>query len=62
MLLRETLKDDLTSLGLPMGQLVVFLVIAVVVGVLAAVIPAIRASRLNVRDARSPTEFDARRT
>ena len=48
MLLRETLKDDLTSLGLPLGQLVVFLGVAVVVGVLAAVLPAIRASRLNV--------------
>ena len=45
------LIDDLSSLGLPVGQLVVFLVISVVVGVLAAVIPAIRAARLNVLDA-----------
>lgn len=50
-LLRQSLQDDLTSLGLPLGQLVVFLGVAVVVGVLAAVLPAIRASRLNVLDA-----------
>lgn len=50
-LLRQSLEDDLTSLGLPLGQLVVFLGIAVLVGVLAAVLPAIRASRLNVLDA-----------
>lgn len=50
-LLRKSLEDELTSLGLPLGQLVVFLGIAIVVGVLAAVLPAIRASRLNVLDA-----------
>ncbi|WP_345893967.1 FtsX-like permease family protein [Nocardioides sp. TF02-7] len=50
-LLRESLKDDLTSLGLPLTQLVLFLAVAVVVGVLAAVVPAIRASRLNVLEA-----------
>jgi putative ABC transport system permease protein len=47
-LIRQVLSDDLTSLALPFGQLLVFAVIAVVVGVLAAVIPAVRASRLNV--------------
>ena len=47
-LLQRALKEDLTSLGLPVGQLALFLVIAVFVGVLAAVVPAIRASRLNV--------------
>lgn len=47
-LLQRTLSDDLTSLALPIGQLTVFLGIAVVVGVLAAVVPAHRASRLNV--------------
>ncbi|MBO9521884.1 MAG: FtsX-like permease family protein [Nocardioidaceae bacterium] len=47
-LVRQVLKDDLTSLALPFGQLVVFAIIAVIVGVLAAVIPAVRASRLNV--------------
>jgi putative ABC transport system permease protein len=50
-LLRESLSGELTSLGLPLSQLALFLVIAVVVGVLAAVIPAIRASRLNVLEA-----------
>lgn len=50
-LLQRALSDDLTSLGLPIGQLVVFLAIAVVVGVLAAVVPAVRASRLDVLDA-----------
>ena len=49
--LRETLKNDLSSLALPLSQLVVFLVIAVAVGVLAAVIPSIRASRMNVLEA-----------
>nr|WP_218910604.1 FtsX-like permease family protein [Nocardioides thalensis] len=49
-MLRATL-DDLTSLGLPLTQLVVFLVIAVVVGVLAAIAPAVRASRMNVLEA-----------
>ncbi len=49
--LRETLKNDLTSLGLPISQLIVFLAIAVVVGVLAAVVPSIRASRMNVLEA-----------
>jgi putative ABC transport system permease protein len=47
-LLREALREDLTSLGLPLGQLGLFLGVAVVVGVLAAVVPAVRASRLNV--------------
>ncbi|PWN03842.1 ABC transporter permease [Nocardioides silvaticus] len=49
--LRETLKEDLSSLALPFTQLVVFLAIAVVVGVLAAVVPSIRASRMNVLEA-----------
>jgi putative ABC transport system permease protein len=47
-LLRQALHKDLTSLGLPLGNLVIFGVISVVVGVLAAVLPAARASRLNV--------------
>ncbi|MBM9458983.1 ABC transporter permease [Nocardioides sp. zg-536] len=50
-LLRYSLREDLTSLALPWGQLVAFLVVAVVVGVLAAVVPAIRAARLNVLQA-----------
>ncbi|PVG82913.1 ABC transporter permease [Nocardioides gansuensis] len=47
-LLRYALRDDLTSLALPVGQLTGFLVLAVVVGVLAAILPAVRASRLDV--------------
>jgi putative ABC transport system permease protein len=50
-LLQRVLKDDLTVLFIPFGQLVTFAVIAVIVGVLAAVIPAVRASRLNVLNA-----------
>jgi putative ABC transport system permease protein len=50
-LLQRVLKDDLTVLSVPLSELVVFGLIAVVVGVLAAVIPAIRASRLNVLEA-----------
>lgn len=50
-LLQRSLSDELTSLGLPLNQLLVFLAIAVVVGVLAALIPAVRAARLNVLDA-----------
>lgn len=47
-LLQRVLEDNLTSLAVPLSQLVVFAMISVFVGVLAAVIPAIRASRLNV--------------
>jgi len=50
-LLQRVLKDDLTVLAIPLSQLVTFAAIAVVVGVLAAVLPAVRASRLNVLDA-----------
>jgi putative ABC transport system permease protein len=49
--LRESLEDDLTELSLPIGSLGVFLVVAVVFGVLAAIVPAIRASRMKVLDA-----------
>ena len=48
--LRQSLSEDLTVLSLPLGSLVVFLVIAVVFGVLAAIVPAIRASRMKVLD------------
>ncbi|MFL6155117.1 MAG: ABC transporter permease [Marmoricola sp.] len=50
-LLQRVLKKDLTVLFVPFGQLVAFALVAVVVGVLAAVIPAVRASRLNVLNA-----------
>jgi putative ABC transport system permease protein len=49
--LRQSLKDDLTELELPLSGLAVFLVIAVIFGVLAAIVPAIRASRMKVLDA-----------
>jgi putative ABC transport system permease protein len=47
-LLRYALRDDLTSLALPLGQLTAFLALAVLVGVLAAILPAVRAARLDV--------------
>ena len=47
-LLRDALRDDLTSLWVPLDQLAVFMAIAVVVGVLAALLPAIRAGREDV--------------
>jgi putative ABC transport system permease protein len=49
--LRQSLKDDLTELELPLTGLAVFLVVAVIFGVLAAIVPAIRASRMKVLDA-----------
>jgi putative ABC transport system permease protein len=50
-LLRQSLSKDITALAMPIGQLVTFLVLAVVVGVLASIVPAIRASRMKVLDA-----------
>ncbi len=50
-LLRESLRDDLTALALPLPSLGLFLVLSVVFGVLAAVVPAIRASRMRLLDA-----------
>jgi putative ABC transport system permease protein len=50
-LLRQSLSEDLTELALPVGSLVAFLAVAVIFGVLAAVVPAIRASRMKVLDA-----------
>jgi len=43
--------DDVTSIGIPFAQLATFLVVAIVVGVLAAVLPSARASRMNVLEA-----------
>jgi putative ABC transport system permease protein len=45
------LEDEGISFAVPETQLVVFLILAVVVGVLAAVLPARRAARLRVLDA-----------
>ena len=50
------LEDLGVRFSLPLGQLAVLLVVAVVVGILGAVVPARRASRLNVLDAISGGE------
>ncbi|MEU7924407.1 FtsX-like permease family protein [Micromonospora sp. NPDC049801] len=45
----EALKDEgITDLNLPWGQMVVFLGLAAIIGVVAAVLPAVRAARINV--------------
>jgi putative ABC transport system permease protein len=45
----RALRDEgFNSLALPWGQMAVYLVLAAVAGVLAAVLPAIRAARINV--------------
>lgn len=45
----RALKDDgITDLILPWGQMGLFLLLAAVIGVVAAVLPAIRAARINV--------------
>ena len=50
--LRAVLEDEgLTTLSIPWDQLVAMLVLSVVVGMVAAVWPALRASRLPVLDA-----------
>ena len=50
-LLRQSLADDLTELSLPLRNLAIFLAVSVVFGVVAAVIPAVRASRMKVLEA-----------
>ncbi|MCA1981871.1 ABC transporter permease [Nocardioides nematodiphilus] len=50
-LLRQALSDDITSLDVPVWQLLVFLAGSVAAGVLAATVPAVRASRLDVLQA-----------
>ena len=47
----HALADYDVSLSIPVGSLVVFAVIAIIAGVAAAVLPARRASRLNVLEA-----------
>ncbi|WP_446214236.1 ABC transporter permease [Micromonospora sp. IBSANI012] len=45
----EALKDEgITDLVLPWGQMGVFLGLAAIIGVIAAVLPAVRAARINV--------------
>jgi putative ABC transport system permease protein len=50
--LQQALKDQgIQKLGIPWMQLVIYVVIAMFIGVVAAVLPARRAARLNVLDA-----------
>jgi putative ABC transport system permease protein len=44
-------RVDFIDFTLPVGQLIVFAVAAIVVGILAAIFPARRAARLNVLQA-----------
>lgn len=47
--LQQSLKGQgIDHLGVPLGQLVGFVILAAIVGVIAAVVPAWRASRLNI--------------
>lgn len=50
-LIVERLSDDIPVLSVPVGQLVLVLMIAAVVGVLAALLPAWRAARTNILEA-----------
>ena len=50
-LLRQSLADDLTELSIPLTNLFVFLAISVVFGVVAAILPAVRAARMKVLEA-----------
>jgi putative ABC transport system permease protein len=50
-LIAQPLKDEGFALSYPVGTLVLLLVFAAVAGVLAAIAPAQRASRLNVLEA-----------
>jgi putative ABC transport system permease protein len=50
-LIAQPLKDEGFALSYPVGQLIAMLVFAAIAGVLAAIGPARRASRLNVLDA-----------
>ena len=43
--------EDVVSFHVPLPQLVIFTAVAVIAGILAAVLPARRASRLNVLEA-----------
>jgi putative ABC transport system permease protein len=47
--LQRSLSDlGITELSVPIGQLIIFMVIAALIGVLAAILPARRAAKLNV--------------
>jgi putative ABC transport system permease protein len=50
--LQRTFVDDgITALSIPITQLVIFLAVSALVGVMAAVLPAHRAAKLNILDA-----------
>jgi putative ABC transport system permease protein len=51
LLMTRALEQFDVQIAVPAGQLVVFAVVAIAVGILAAVFPARRASRLNVLQA-----------
>lgn len=50
-LLQRSLREDLSELALPWTSLVVFLAVSVLFGVVASILPAVRASRMNVLEA-----------
>ena len=50
-LVTQALADEGFSFALPIGSLVVFVLAAILVGVLAAIMPARRAARLNILEA-----------
>ena len=47
-LVTQALKKDGIGFAVPIGSVIVFLIAAIVAGLLAAIFPARRASRLNV--------------
>jgi len=48
----RALRDEgFTDMALPWGQMATYLVLSAVIGVIAAILPAIRAARLNVLNA-----------
>jgi putative ABC transport system permease protein len=50
-LVRALSGEGITTFSIPGGQLIVYLILAVLAGVLAAIPPARRAARLNVLEA-----------
>ena len=50
--LQRSLSDlGITELSLPVGQLIVLMILAALIGVVAAILPARRAAKLNVLEA-----------
>jgi putative ABC transport system permease protein len=48
---RALASQGLSKLSVPAGQLLVYVAVAFLIGVIAAVLPARRAARLNILDA-----------